>query len=166
MNISQNLTEIQLAKLALDNALFVEGWQMKGLYETIERGGLGIAIIIENNKPVASCIINLEEGIINVFVKPEYRGQGYGKKVIYETLAKYSKSPQEVYGCAGSPGSEKFYGNCEIAYFPDGSFSMTQEEIPLLMNGKLTLADIKHRRINECLTQYNSSYNIKNKKNI
>lgn len=142
------LNEIQLANLALEHNLYVEGWQMKNLYLTMDKGGLGIHVLIKD-EPVAACVFYLNDGMINVFVKEEHRGKGYGKQVIHETLEKYKITVDEVYGSLGSDISESFYNSCDIAYFSDGCFGMTKEEIPLLMEGKLTMTDVRDRRISE-----------------
>lgn len=142
------LNENDLAKLALEHNLYVEGWQMKNLYLTMDQGGLGICVLVEK-LPVAACVVYLNDGMINVFVKEQYRGKGYGKKVVAQTLEKYKITVDDVYGCAGADISEQFYNSCDIAYFADGCFGMKQEEIPLLVDGKLTMTDVKARRIFE-----------------
>lgn len=142
------LNENQLAQLALEHNLYVEGWQMKNLYLTMDKGGLGIHILVEN-EPIAACVFYVDDGMMNVFVKENYRGKGYGKKVVQETLKKYQLTVDEVYGCAGADISEQFYNSCDIAYFADGCFGMTKEEVPLLLEGKITMVDVRNRRISE-----------------
>ena len=63
--------DYKLAVLASKHKLFVTDWQMESLYDYIYEGDLhlGIHLIIENDIPVASCVIDKEEGILNVFVK-------------------------------------------------------------------------------------------------
>lgn len=142
------LNENELAKLALEHNLYVEGWQMKNLYLTMDQGGLGIHVLVEE-QPIAACVVYLDDGMINVFVKEQYRGKGYGKKVVEQTLNKYKITVDDVYGCAGAEHSEQFYNSCDIAYFADGCFSMKKEEIPLLIQGQLNMTDVKARRIFE-----------------
>lgn len=144
----KNLNENELAQLALEHNLFVEGWQMKNLYLTMDKGGLGIHVLVED-EPVAACVFYLDDGMMNVFVKEEHRGKGYGKKVVYQTLEKYKLTVDEVYGCSGVDISEQFYNSCDIAYFADGCFGMKKEEVPLLLEGKITMTDVRNRRISE-----------------
>lgn len=104
---------MQLAKIALEHHLYVEGWQMQTLYQQIIAGDPNLGIEIEYNKniAVACCVINTEENSLSVFVDEQYRHKRYGQTVIDKTLNKYHKSHHEVYGALGVDGSEKFYQN-------------------------------------------------------
>lgn len=153
-----NLSIFQLATLALENNLFVEDWQMKKLYEEIKEGNenLGIHLIFINNLPVASCVINLEEGSLNVFVQENYRGNKYGQKVIIETITKYQRTIYDVYGVEGIEGSKKFYNSCGIAYFETGYFTMNLDELQLFMMNQLDISTIRKKRIKEYLDNLNN----------
>ena len=156
--MKKNLFNKELAELAIQNKLFVEDWQMKKYYEDIKNGdeNLGIHLIFDNNYPVASCVINLEEGSLNVFVNKAYRGKKYGQQVVFETMEKYNRTVNDVYGVEGIEGSKQFYNSCGIAYFKTGYFNMSLEELQLVMINQLDINTIRKKRIKESLIQLNN----------
>lgn len=151
--MDNNLTEKQLAELGLQNHLFVDGWQMEGLYESCltYSEGLGIHMIMEGHEPIAACILYLDDGMLNVFVKKEYRGKGYGKKIIQETLEKYGKKIYQVYGTYGIEHSKEFYHGCGVAYFHDGDIPASKEDYRKYREGQMTLQDIREKAIRNYL---------------
>jgi GNAT superfamily N-acetyltransferase len=149
--MTTQIPEYKLAALAGQHKLFVRDWQMESLYDYIYEGDhhLGIHLIIENEIPVASCVVDKDEGILNVFVKEEYRSKKYGQRVVEETLTKYNLDKSEVYGSEGVEGSEKFYNSCGIAYFKTGYLSMTREESKMYIENMLTMKDIRKKRVED-----------------
>lgn len=150
-DIIQILTEAELARIALENKLFIVDWQMQAYCKEIIEGipNIGIHVIFHENNPIASCVISLQENWLSVFVRKDYRYQGYGKTLIQETLKKYNKKFTEVYGMEGIEGSETFYNSCGVAYFANGVFPIKGTEIELYMNDEIAFETIKQRRIDE-----------------
>lgn len=145
------LTEKDLAQLANKHKLFVKGWQMENVYEYILQGAthFGLHVIIEHDIPVASCIVDKEEGIVNVFVKEDYRSKKYGQRVVEETFSRYQLDKSEFYGSEGIDGSEKFYNSCNLAYFKTGYLSMNQEEAKLYIENKINMKEIRKKRVQD-----------------
>lgn len=141
----------QLATICLEHCFFVVGWQMEDLYNSIIEGNenLGIDVLYIEQNPVASCIINLEENSLNVFVKNDQRKKGYGQKVVAKKLTKYHINSYETYGSQGIEGSEEFYKSCGAAFIKEGYFSMRMEEVSLLISNKITIKEIRQKRIQE-----------------
>lgn len=148
----KNYTEEELAKIAISNRLYVNGWQMRLEYEYIIHGekDIGIDILFIDNIPVATCIIKLKDDFINVFVRKKYRKKQYGQKIVAQTLKKYNKGINEVYGSLGTEASEKFYNSCGIAYFKN-NFSISLEERIELVNKQISMKTIREKRIKKYL---------------
>lgn len=152
------MTDIELATLAFNAQLYIPTWQMECVYQDILNGKrhFGIVIHMENNAPVACATINKRNGLISCFVLPQMRSQGIGKRLIHALLKKYHKSNKTVYACFGIKGSEKFYQSCQIAAFEQPDFVMSATEAQQFLEHKITLNQIKRKRINERLMQYTS----------
>lgn len=98
------------SKVALDEKLHHggEGLMMSLLQSEVDRKEqryfveptINIVVIIKNNKDyIGSCLIYDKR--IMVYVKPEYRGSGFGSLLVNETLLKSGVGKNDVYSSAG-----------------------------------------------------------------
>jgi GNAT superfamily N-acetyltransferase len=132
--------EKDLAKKCFDAKLYVDesGWMMKVALHNIAHPSTNnryriSAFVTETGIPFACCILDLKERMLGTFVSPEYRRQGWGKRVVKKLLDEHKIDQDTVYGTEGQEGSEGLYKSCGILYMPDG-ISMTKEEGDLLMH--------------------------------
>jgi GNAT superfamily N-acetyltransferase len=163
MSIERN--DKELAKLCLDEKLYVNGWEMKNCYRYIleDWKNIGIYVIFENNKPIASAVVDFVDNIMSCYVKPNYRKKGYGKMAIQGLLAKYDLDVTKVYGTDGIKNSDKFYKSIGIAFFHNDSVNnLSTLDFELLKKGK-TVQEIRYEKIKNQLKEQQLMKKEKNK---
>lgn len=97
------------AQIALEKGLFVAGWELEGILESITKGAKGeVSLTYRDGKAVGVCA-HLTEWThcptVVVFVKEQYRRQGIGT----ELVSKYNTTGNTY--AKGDEGSMYFWNN-------------------------------------------------------
>lgn len=105
----------KLAKLCLDNHLYVNGWALKRTLEILyylhdhKEYDINYDIVVGfiNNKPVG--VIVLTDTVFNTFVKPAFRRQKIGTKLYNELIKITKKDYKNIPMRKGGKDSESFF---------------------------------------------------------
>lgn len=110
----------------------------------LERGEL---LVLDDNGVKAVCVVT-DEGngvceLKNIAVVPEFRRQGYGKRLINHLCSRYSgKYVRMTVGTGDVPSTVGFYESCGFEYFRRiANFFTDNYDHPIIEDGVL-LADM------------------------
>ena len=107
----------QMAKIALDNRLFVGGWLMWDFYHSIIDGNesIEISLAYDDSNPIGACVFYNKYcvrwgNLVSVFVKPKYRRNGVGTNLIFT-----AKKNRDCFAIVGHKQiSPRFFKNHNI----------------------------------------------------
>lgn len=105
----------QLAKLALVNRLFVQGWTLEDKLKNFDANREYIALAITDGKPVGVCYC-CSVGFISTFVRKAHRRRGIGTELAKAVRAMYEFDSPEwpIEGGYGITGSHLFWESLQI----------------------------------------------------
>lgn len=108
-----NSNKIQLANIALENNLYVRGWNLQDRLSEIVLGfsNYPIALIYYNKIPLGVCIVNTEKNVFEIFVTVAYRNRGIGSLLINHMKKLY---PNVKGNLNGEFGTNIFFRKCGL----------------------------------------------------
>lgn len=129
----------ELAQIAIDNHLYVDGWDIFRHYESIKdmrRADyhLQIFVMFQGMTPVGACTVSDETRQIAVFVHPSVRGKGVGSKLIDRALSETGLKRNQVFAGIGESGSESFFKKNKIVSFETSGVPLSKEQTEDFIN--------------------------------
>lgn len=147
----KELTQVELAKIAIENHLYIDDWQIYLHYTEIAMNRKlvpqrHIVVLFEGDKPIGACTISFGDYQIAVFVSDEARGKGAGSLLIEQALKKTGYKRSQVYAGNGIEGSESFFEKNKIVVLGSG-LPLTNEQTKEFLEHKKTYKQL----LKECI---------------
>ena len=147
----KELSQVELANIAIENHLYVDDWQIYSHYTEIAMNKKMlslryIVVLFDENKPIGACTVSFEDYQIAVFVSDEARGKGAGSILIEQALKKTGYKRSQVYAGNGIKGSEVFFEKNKIVIFGSG-IPLTKEQTQEFIAHKKTYIQL----LKECI---------------
>lgn len=147
----KELTQVELAKIAIENHLYIDDWQIYLHYTEIAMNRKlvpqrYIVVLFDGENPIGACTVSLGDYQIAVFVSDEARGKGAGSILIEQALKKTGYKRSQVYASNGINGSEVFFEKNKIVTFGSG-IPLTKEQTQEFIAHKKTYIQL----LKECI---------------
>ncbi len=147
----KELSQAELANIAIENHLYIDGWQIYSHYTEIAMNKKMlilryIVVLFDGENPIGACTVSLEDYQIAVFVSDEARGKGAGSILIEQALKKTGYKRSQVYASNGINGSEVFFEKNKIVTFGSG-IPLTKEQTQEFIDHKKTYRQL----LKECI---------------
>lgn len=151
----KNLKKSVAAKIALDNHLYVNGWNLQNDYEKIINGDrykeyIDIQVMFIGDKPIGCALIAVNRQI-SIYMSDKYRGRGrnYASLLINFILRKNCLKKYEVFAYYGSERSPRFFEKNKILLFYNGCIPFNKKYADAFLNKEMSLKMAVKKQLKE-----------------
>lgn len=142
-----NMSQKELAEIAIANHLYVDGWNIINHYlEIVLNKKLKckryICVMFEGDKAIGACTISTDTKQIAVFVAKSIRSKGVGSKLVAQALKETKMKRHQVFAGNGIDGSIDFFKKNKILSFDAAQIPLTQQQVNDYIAKKKTYAQL------------------------